>query len=166
MMAENTLELIPPRTGASMRRGRSKQDYATPREFIAAVEERFGSLHFDLAASADNAVTNGFYDIEADALARDWAKELGASIAWLNPPFANIDPWAERCARYASPRLKILFLTPASVGSNWFAAHVHGKAMVLGLSPRLSFSDEPYPKDCILSAFGFGVHGFDVWRWR
>ena len=40
--------------------------------------------------------------------------------------------------------------------------------MVLGLSPRLTFEGETdaYPKDLMLSVFGFGLHGFDTWRWR
>ena len=36
--------------------GRSRQDYGTPPEFLAAVVARFGPLAFDLAASRDNAV--------------------------------------------------------------------------------------------------------------
>jgi len=61
----------------------------------------------------------------------------------------------------------VLMLTPASIGSEWFQRYVHRKAMVLGLSPRLHFvgAADPYPKDCMLSCFGFGVTGFDIWRW-
>ena len=39
--------------------------------------------------------------------------------------------------------------------------------MVLGLSPRLTFegTDDPYPKDLMLSVFGYGLSGFGTWRW-
>lgn len=155
------------RTGAAMNRGGSKQDYATPRVFLDAVENRFGTPHFDLAASAENAVTQGFYDEERDALKQDWAADLGRATAWLNPPFSNVAPWAERCARYSSPRLRILFLVQASVGSEWFAEHVFPHAFVLALRPRISFDGKnPFPKDLILAGYGFGVRGFDLWRWR
>ncbi len=40
--------------------------------------------------------------------------------------------------------------------------------MVLGLSPRLTFegTKDPYPKDLMLSVFGYGMNGFDTWRWK
>jgi phage N-6-adenine-methyltransferase len=144
--------------------GRSKQDYGTPSEFIAAVEGRFGPLDFDLACTAANKVATD-WPSGGDAFAITWS-DLGR--AWLNPPFSRIEPWARRCAE---TRLgwsdRIFMLTPASVGANWFAEHVHGKALVLGLSPRLVFVGEkdPYPKDLILSCYGEHP-GFDVWRWR
>jgi len=49
--------IITKRTGPSIARGSSKQDYATPRSFIAAVEKRFGPLSWDLAAHRENKVT-------------------------------------------------------------------------------------------------------------
>lgn len=154
------------RTGPSLNRGKSKQDYGTPWAFIRACVHRFGVLSHDLAASEENRKADSFYTEADDSLAQDWTR-LDGNL-WLNPPFANIAPWAEKCAVTSSRRRGfILFLTPASIGSNWFAEHVNGKAMVLGLSPRLTFegTSDPYPKDLMLSVFGMGLHGFDVWRW-
>lgn len=148
--------------------GKSKQDYETPPEFIAAVERRFGRLHVDLAARADNAKAAIFVPPERDSLSLNWAREFAGRRCWLNPEFADIAPWAAKCAASASAGLHIVMLTPASIGANWFAEHVHGKAIVLGLSPRITFvgAADPYPKDCMLSVFGLGVAGFDVWRWQ
>lgn len=154
------------RTGPSINKGKSKQDYGTPMAFIRAVEQRFGPLAFDLAASAENRKAHDYYDEAADSLAQDWTRLEGN--LWLNPPFANIAVWAEKCALTSLRRRGfILFLTPASVGANWFADHVHRKALVLGLSPRLTFegTSDPYPKDLILSVYGYGATGFDTWRW-
>ncbi len=161
------MEALTTRTGPSMNKGKSKQDYGTPRDFLDAVEKRFGSIHFDLAASASNAKAQDYFTEADDALSKNWAQCPG-SLLWLNPPFADIAPWAAKCALHASASVRILLLTPASVGSNWFAEHVHGKAIVLGLNPRLTFegTSDPYPKDLMLSCFGFGVNGFDVWRWK
>lgn len=149
-------------------RGESKQDYGTPWEFIRAVEKRFGPLAIDLACTRENAkAPAGFYFPETDALAQFW--DVLAGNLWLNPPFANIDPWAEKLGRECRDRLGLtFFLTPASIGSNWFANHVRAKAIVLGLSPRLAFegTSDPYPKDLMLSVFGYGLHGFDTWRWK
>jgi len=145
--------------------GRSKQDYATPPEFIAAVVERFGVLAWDLAASHENAKAPHYF-IEADnSLDQNWSALQGNR--WLNPPFCDIGPWAEKCSKTTLPSGdRIFLLVPASVGSNWFHRHVHGKALVLALSPRLSFDGKnPFPKDCMLCVYGRHA-GFDVWRWN
>ncbi len=147
----------------------TKQDYGTPWEFVHAVERRFGSLTCDLAASFENRKAPDCYTAADDALSKDWAQHYPIGNLWLNPPFADIDPWAEWCA-LMSPKRRgmILLLTPASIGSNWFAQHVNRKAMVLGLSPRLTFEgcEDPYPKDLMISIFSAGLCGFDVWRWK
>ncbi len=156
--------------GASFARGASKQDYATPPEFIEAVERRFGPIAFDLAAHAGNAKAAQWYGpggVAEDALSEDWTKLEGN--LWLNPEFANIAPWAAKCAESRGFRWdtrRIFLLTPASVGAVWFSEYVHGHALVLGLVGRLCFDGKsPYPKDCILSVFG-EAPGFDVWVWR
>lgn len=154
-------------TGPSIKRGRSKQDYATPLDFRNAVVQRFGAPAFDLAASKDNyfASSVDFYTQEENSLVRKWHKLPG--LLWLNPPFNHIEPWAAKCRYEMEQGARILFLTPASIGSIWFATHVHRHAMVLGLNPRVCFDGvDPYPKDCILSYFCSGVNGFDVWHWK
>ncbi len=147
----------------------SKQDYGTPWEFIHACEYRFGPIVCDLAASAENAKAPLFFDRARDSLSVSWSTEHPTGTLWLNPEFADLDPWAEKCASESLSRHGlILLLTPASIGSNWFAAHVNRKAMVLGLSPRLQFegTTAPYPKDLMISCYGHGLSGFDVWRWK
>ena len=144
----------------------SKQDYGTPWPFIRAVEARWGALTLDLAAREDNAKAPAYITPEQDSLTSVW---VPFGRQWLNPPFARITPWAAKCA--ASELLadaRRFLLVPASVGSNWFASHVHRKALVLGLNgPRLQFegSPDPYPKDLMLVCYGESP-GFDVWRWR
>lgn len=150
-------------------RGQSKQDYGTPWEFIEAVELRFGDITHDLAASSGNAKAETWYGEAEDSLSLPWSLAHPHGNLWLNPPFANIAPWAEKCFQESAARGGlILFLTPASIGSNWFAEHVHRKAFVLGLAPRLTFegTPDPYPKDLMLSVFGAGLNGFDTWRWK
>lgn len=159
---------------AGFNRGESRQDFETPNDFMAAVVKRFGTIDTDLAASPANAKAQHFVTKEDNSLTRPWYRMAG--LCWLNPPFENITPWAQKCAASSCEycqdgRLhagaKILFLTPASVGSNWFSSFVHGKALVLALNGRLTFKGcpTPYPKDCILSCYGF-TPGFEVWKWK
>ena len=155
-------------TGAGMRRHRSKQDYATPWEFVRSVEERFGTIAVDLAAHADNAKADRFLTEAEDSLSVCWHRLAPGMLLWLNPPFARIAPWAQKCAHETRQGARVAMLVPASVGSNWFADHVLNRALVLALSPRLSFDGRnAYPKDLILAVYGTGgPTAFDVWRWK
>lgn len=130
---------------------------------MLAAARRFGAFTWDLAATAENRKCEKFISPEQNSLSIDW-RTLDGSL-WLNPPFERIRPWAEKCAATRQWN-KIFLLTPASVGSNWFRDFVFKKALVLALNGRITFVGETmaYPKDCMLSCFGFEP-GFDVWTW-
>lgn len=163
------------KTGPTIARGKSKQDYPTPWEFIWACERKFkGKIVLDLAASSENAKATAFYTQEQDSLSKSWHKitRLPNEWFWLNPPFDNITPWAKKCAEESAKGAAILFLTPASIGSNWFRDFVHPHAEVHALNGRIQFvgASDPYPKDCILSAFWpkltqYRNTGLRVWTW-
>lgn len=158
------------KTGASLNRGRSNQVVGTPWDFIRAVENRWGRLVADLACTNANSKAPAGYCLDkgVDSLTADWSRDFPAGNLWLNPPFASIDPWAEKCATHGARRDGLIFLlTPASIGTDWFRARVWGNARVFGLSPRITFEGEkdPYPKDLMLSVFGKATAGFDLWRW-
>lgn len=158
-------------TGASFRRGGSKQDYETPRDFLDAVESRWGKVDVDLAATRENAKAARFVSPAVDSLGERCRWDHFTGLLWLNPPFSDITPWAKKCAQSAPtlhPLSRILLLVPASVGANWFAEHVHGRAHVWALQGRITFvgAKDPYPKDCILAEYArSGASGFSVWPW-
>ena len=156
--------------------GRSPQDYRTPRGFLKAVTRRLGVEKFalDVAAHEANAVSLAWLgpgsEHAEDALTTPWRGRWGVDEwAWLNPPFADIAPWAKKCWEESHQRARIALLVPASVGSNWFRDWVDRKAKVLFLNGRLAFiPDRPrwlYPKDCILCLYG-EPPGYEVWRWK
>jgi phage N-6-adenine-methyltransferase len=151
------------------RRGKSKQDFQTPKDFLYAIESRFGVIAIDLAARKDNAVCEQFISPEQDSLKQDWAalRMLPGEVAFVNPPFSDLDPWAAQLetTRYCS--WWTLMLCPASVSSNWYIEHVRGKVVEFSM-PRLKFigADSTYPKDLILLAAGFGAIGYGHFDWR
>lgn len=152
-------------TGASMNRHASNQTFGTPDDFMAAVAKRFGRITFDLACNEDNAKAGLCYTEDDDSLQQPW--HLLGGLLWLNPPFNSIGTWAEKCAVQMQLGARILFLTPASVGANWFQQHVAPFAHVLELSPRMSFDGRnPFPKDLILSCYMHGLTGRSHWRWK
>lgn len=168
--------------------GSSDQSVGTPPEFLRAVEGLFGKkLAFDLAADDDNTVVQAtrqwrhYSENERGGSLSpliDWANCPGATdesgnhdgILWLNPPFGNIKPFAEKASRteYRNGQL-LTMLVPASVSSNWHAEYVHDKALVLFVRPRLTFvgHEKTFPKDLMLACYGKGLEpGYHPWKWR
>jgi phage N-6-adenine-methyltransferase len=156
--------------GATLNRGKSKQDYQTPAALIDAALDRLclSTFTWDLAATADNKKAPFFYSEQDDSLAQDW--DACGGWLWCNPPYNDITPWVEKAA--ATTESYIAMLLPASVGSNWWRDHVHHRAHVLLLNGRVPFMpDKPkwlYPKDCALLLYTpFIKYGsYEVWSWK
>lgn len=157
--------------GAAYHRGSSEQSVETPKEFMTAVKTLLGidAFTIDLAASADNAQAAQYITKEQDSLTVDWTTVINGGWGWLNPPYDNIAPWAEKCAKHGREGANIALLVPASVGSNWYRDFVYREASVLFLNKRVQFvgHKHPYPKDLLLAIYGpraFGTH--TVWDWK
>jgi len=156
--------------------GKSKQDYGTPPELLAAVKNRLCIKDFviDLAASEDNAVCPVYFDEEYDSLGPDvsWAavsQAYHAKWAWLNPPYGDIAPWVNKAAYEASRGAHVVMLVPASVGANWWKDSVTGFAFTTFLNGRIQFvgAEGLYPKDCALLLYTpWRFTGSDIWTWK
>lgn len=146
----------------------SQQTVETPEDFLDAVRSRFGELHVDLACTPENAKAIVAHTLEADEKFA-WSRYTRGTL-WLNPPFSDIELFARRSAEHVDrfPQSRILMLSPASVSTNWFHDYVWNKARVLALNPRIRFvgHTHDFPKDMVLSVFGFGLGGFDHWQWK
>ena len=149
---------------------RSKQDYATPPVFIAAVLARLGIPAFaiDLAADALNTKAETFLTAADDALTvPHWERLIGSGWGWLNPPFARIKPWARRCVETRAAGGQVALLVPMAA-ADWCRDYVHGQARVLLLNGRIAFvgCDGAATKDCMLALYQvFHLLQF-AWRWR
>lgn len=168
-MIENT----EPLTGPTMKRGKSKQDVQTPLEFMEAVYKRFGSICWDLAASPENTQhASNYFTKEQNSLVQPWHKiQQGVNHwgwLWLNCEYDDIAPWASKCATEMELGARILLLTPASVGSNWFKNFVRPSAHVIFLNGRIQFVGHKtgYPKDLALSVYCSNLTGDSIWRWK
>lgn len=152
--------------------GQSEQTVGTPPEFVKACSARFGTVKLDLAATKENAVALVYLgpgsNLAEDSLTTSWAN-ITRGIAFLNPPFDDIGPWAEKCVHESFQGARILLLVPASVGADWFNAWLRPRAYIFELSPRLTFvgHTSPYPKDMVLAYFGpEWFIGRAYWRWK
>lgn len=147
----------------------SKQDYGTPQWLKPQMEARWGKFMVDLAAREDNKYAPTCITPEQDSLKTEWPKDV---LCWLNPPFAKLAPWAERCSTQGS---RVVMLTPASVSTEWFARFVYGKAHTILLRPRFAFDGmppnpktgkvDPFPKDLMLTLWNVVEEkGFELWK--
>lgn len=151
----------------------SEQCVATPLDFVRAIEERFGMLEIDLAATADNAKASKFIAPEQDSLSSSCAWEAQfATNAFLNPEFGDLKRWTAKCAavsRVLRGQQRILMLAQASVGAEWYWQNVAPHAYVLVLSPRLKFVGHAhqFPKDLMLAVYSSSAGpGMARWRWK
>ncbi len=153
-------------------RSKTKSDYGTPWELIRAVEKRFGKITMDLAAHDGNAKSLNYYSKKEDSLSQDWHKVKG--ILWLNPPFANITPWAKKCQEEGARGAHILMLVPIGAQA-WFRKYCWPNAVVYELTDRIQFEGAAwaYPKDCRLLEFRtsekmpYPEDGFwEFWGWK
>jgi phage N-6-adenine-methyltransferase len=161
--------------------GRSKQDYETPADLIAAIKQRFAieNFAFDFAADSRNTKAKKYWSVLDDSLSKSpevWAQQCREGWGWLNPPFANIKQWAWRCRAAMNHGADILLLVPASVGSGWYRDYIDGEpgVKVSFLNGRPHFDKQHptwgYPKDCMLVCFigSFREAEFvtECWNWR
>ena len=144
---------------------------STPREFLDAVEERFGQIRWDLAANKENCVTKdhrfygpgSYYLGDSLSIVCQWGK-LNGGLLWLNPPFSNIAPFARKSMIERNCNAKIAMLIPASVCTSYFNDYVRDHAYVFELTPR-PFKREV--RDCVLALYTpEGYTGRELWRWR
>lgn len=162
-------------------RTKTKQDYRTPQDLRHAVEKRFGLISIDLASSDGDEIVPlvKHYTPEENSLEQDWLEAIRTGVAWLNPPFGNIAPFAEKCATWTIHAREfgrvgpvICMLVPASVDARWWAEHVRTWAIVYALAPRVTFHGEtqPYPKACAVCVYdprhAPTSAAVELWRWK
>lgn len=111
----------------------------TPWEFFTPLQERFG-FTLDAAALPHNAKCDRFYTPEDDGLAQSWAGER----VWCNPPYSNIEPWAEKARMEVDAELVVLLLPANRTEQGWWQRQVEpfrltGALRVEFLPGRLRF---------------------------
>ncbi len=161
----------------------SKQNYGTPWEFLTPTAKLFGPIVFDLAAEEKNKKHHRYFAkalkgkckskicqaVAHDSFAQDWAaltKKYGG-ILWLNPPFKKILRWVLKCLEESRRGANVVMLSSAAVGSDWYLKKVFGVADTIILNGRLTFDDEPFMRDLMLTHWWPGMTGkMSIWDWR
>ena len=114
--------------------------WQTPRFVFDYYDRRF-NFWCDLAASEGNTFCDEYYS-EHDHSAFNAKKTdfaLGANV-WCNPPYSNIGPWVELCARLSRETGKVfVMLLPADTSVKWFADAMIQCSECHLISGRLSY---------------------------
>lgn len=94
-------------------------DRGTDPDFIAALEERFGSFELDVAAAEHNAKAPRYFTRADDGLTQDWL----ARRVWCNPPYSDCGAWVRKAhAEWESGRagLVVMLLPANRVEQAWW----------------------------------------------
>lgn len=153
--------------------GRSEQSVGTPAIFLDAARRRLGIVDFaiDLAADHQNSVCGLCFTEELNSLVQPWHRYCHARVGWgwLNPPFGDIAPWAQKCWEESRLGAQVALLVPAATGAAWWIDSVRGKGYITYLQGRITFVGHEigYPKDLALVLYApFLEGGSCTWRWN
>ena len=116
-------------------KNKTKQDYGTPSDFFGRVNH-FLPFVWDLAATSKNTKCENYISPEQDSLKWNWNQLARGKWLWLNPPFADILPWAMKCVEESALGAKMVMLTPASVDTIWYREFVWDNAVQVFLNGR------------------------------
>ena len=139
-------------------------DRRTPRSLFDPLDEEF-EFTLDVAASAENALCDRFYDLETDGLTSSWHGER----VWCNPPYSDIRPWVEKMLR-SNAQLVVMLLPANRTEQGWWQDYIEplrraGKIETRFQRGRLRFDtpDHDYTKQPKGNRPPFGVV-LVIWR--
>lgn len=93
-------------------------DWATPDDLFAELNDFIGPFELDPCASADNAKCDRYYTIEQNGLDQSW-DDYGR--VWLNPPYGrDIGNWLDKANDCKQPLAALL---PVRTCTQWFHEH-------------------------------------------
>lgn len=111
--------------------------WRTPPALYLALHQEF-NFTLDVAAHADNAQCDRYFDTEADALAQSWAGER----VFCNPPYGrDLSRWVHKGMTEAQEKgALVVDVLPARTSTIWFHQYCLPHAEVRFLRGRLSFT--------------------------
>ena len=132
--------------------------WRTP-EFVFKYYDRRFEFHVDLAASESNRLCTLYYSAEDSAFTH--CKRVYGNV-WCNPPYSDIGPWVELCARLARETGYVfVMLLPADTSVKWFSEAMRECSECHLISGRLSFISEETGDPVSGNSKGSAVFIFD-----
>ncbi len=115
------------------------QEWTTPPELIEWIENRFGQIDLDIAASKENAICERYFTKEHSAFKNPWKCKNG----FFNPPFDMIEMFclqADVAVNYEQDSKRVIGLFPLNVVGNKYWPKI-GKqySYRIELNPRVQY---------------------------
>lgn len=116
--------------------GWSTDEWATPPEYFALLNQEFGPFTLDACATAATAKVARYYDKAADGLRSPWFGRV-----FVNPPYSAPGPWCRRAAEATKvdAQLRVVMLLPAGIDTAWFHDWVLPFAEIRFIRGRIRF---------------------------
>jgi len=95
-----------------------RDDWGTPLDLFAELEQEFGPFYLDAAASPENALCPSFYSVEDNALRRPWYGRV-----FCNPPYGReLGKWVRKAQDEVDKEHAevVVMLLPAYTSVSWF----------------------------------------------
>jgi phage N-6-adenine-methyltransferase len=127
----------------------ARQDWETPPELFAVLNEEFG-FTLDVCATAANAKCERFLSPEEDALTQPWD-----GVCWMNPPCGRtIGQWMAKAHREAMGCYQLVVcLVPARTDTAWWHDYA-SEGIVRFLRGRVKFvgaqHGAPFPSALVI----------------
>ena len=145
-------------------------EWATPDDFFAYCEERFGKFDLDPCASDENHKCDNYYTIEDDGLSKEWHGKV-----FVNPPYSQMETWIKKA--YEESRRSdtiVYFLCPARTDTKWFHNFALKAKELYFIKGRLKFKrpdkdkavGAPFPSMLIRFDYAFGIPKIYALDWR
>lgn len=112
--------------------------WATPRDVVEYMSDRYGEYDLDAAASEENKVCKKFYSKETNCLKRWWGSN---KHIWLNPPYSNPDPFVLKAIEQMEHDNQIDILLPADNSTAWFSDAQKHAAEIIWITGETWFED-------------------------
>ena len=112
----------------------TSDEWATPPEFVAQLEQEFGAFTLDPCAREESAKAPLYYTTEDDGLRQPWDGH-----AFVNPPYSAPGPWVEKAIAESGRGTTSLLLLPAATDVGWFHDLVLVHCNVRFIRGRLRF---------------------------
>lgn len=143
-----------------------KDRWRTPAELFNGIKRRLGwDFGLDLAAESHNALCSVFISPETNSLATDWFEfadlcGVADKPAWLNPPFSNVQPWADHLVKQQLAQMCVI--TNAATDTGWWHTLANNASQVWLLKGRVSFVNNATGKKAKGNNMGQTVFVFDA----
>lgn len=95
----------------------TSDEWATPPDFVAALEAEFGTFDLDPCAREASAKARTYYTREDDGLQQPWSGHV-----FVNPPYSDPEPWIRKTLQEvdADRATQVILLLPAATDVGWF----------------------------------------------